>query len=132
MVEFILEGFAFGDVTKSDYRARRCPVTHHRGGRVGDRDRTAVLASESGIVLPDGAAGAHSLPGWNEQEVGRRGSAVAHRVVDRDAGRRQFDHVGRGPIDEAQLPVGVYGADTFADVERDRGEFLALEADLLV
>src|SRR4249920_972429 len=49
---------------------------------------------------------------------------VAHRVVDRDAGRRQLDHVGRGRIDEAQLPICVHRADTFADVERDRGELL--------
>ena len=132
MVEFVFEGLALGDVAKGDHRAGRRAVAHDRRSRIRNRDGAAVLAAEPGVVLPDGAARAHGFPGRHEQEVGRRQGPVAHRVVDRDVQRRQLDHVGRGPVDEGQLPVGVDGADAFADVERDRGEPLALDVDLLV
>src|ERR1022692_1918459 len=88
--------------------------------------RPVRMASPAGTSRKPGAIKAPSLAG-SSIVISTDGS-----FIDRYLDRRQLHHVGRGPVDEGQLPVCVYGADAFSDVEGDRGEPLAPDMDLLV
>ncbi len=140
LMQLVLERLALGDVAERDHRAGRHAVADDGCRGVRDRDGDAVPVPEAGVVLPDRPAGAHRLPSGTEQVVGRGGrqrggglGVVLRRVAGgRDVHRGQPDQVGGRGVDERQPAGGVHRADALAHAQGDRGEPLALHADLLV